>query len=83
MKIIGTGRAHPVKEVTNAMLEKFLDTSDEWIKERTGMSVRKVISDEKLEDLAIEASRQAIVSPIFATIKSCDDKENCKIHRET
>ena len=60
MKIIGTGRAHPVKEVTNAMLEKFLDTSDEWIKERTGMSVRKVISDEKLEDLAIEASRQAI-----------------------
>ena len=39
MKIIGTGRAHPVKEVTNAMLEKFLDTSDEWIKERTGMSV--------------------------------------------
>ena len=60
MKIIGTGRAHPAKVVTNAMLEEFLDTSDEWIKERTGMSVRKVISDEKLEDLAIEASIKAI-----------------------
>ena len=60
MKIIGTGRAHPAKVVTNAMLEKFLDTSDEWIKTRTGMSERRVISSEKLEDLASEASLQAI-----------------------
>ena len=60
MKIIGTGRAHPAKVVTNAMLEKFLDTSDEWIKTRTGMSERRVISSEKLEDLAAEASLQAI-----------------------
>ena len=60
MKIIGTGRAHPAKVVTNAMLEKFLDTSDEWIKTRTGMSERRVISSEILEDLAAEASLQAI-----------------------
>lgn len=60
MKIIGTGRAHPAKVVTNAMLEQFLDTSDEWIRTRTGMSERRVISSELLEDLAAEASRQAI-----------------------
>lgn len=60
MKIIGTGRAHPAKVVTNAMLEQFLDTSDEWIKTRTGMSERRVISSEKLEDLAAKASLQAI-----------------------
>ena len=60
MKIIGTGRAHPAKVVTNAMFEQFLDTSDEWIKTRTGMSERRVISSEKLEDLAAEASLQAI-----------------------
>ncbi len=60
MKIIGTGRAHPAKVVTNAMLEQFLDTSDEWIKTRTGMSERRVITSEKLEDLAAEASLQAI-----------------------
>lgn len=60
MKIIGTGRAHPSTVVTNAMLEKFLDTSDEWIKTRTGMSERRVISSEKLEDLAAEAARKAI-----------------------
>lgn len=60
MKIIGTGRVHPSTIVTNAMLEKFLDTNDEWIKTRTGMSERRVISSEKLEDLAAEASRKAI-----------------------
>jgi 3-oxoacyl-[acyl-carrier-protein] synthase-3 len=60
MKIIGTGRAHPAKVVTNAMLEKFLDTSDEWIRTRTGMAERRLITSEKLEDLAAEASRQAI-----------------------
>lgn len=60
MKIIGTGRAHPAKVVTNAMLESFLDTSDEWIVTRTGMRERKVISSERLEDLAAEASLKAI-----------------------
>ncbi|MBR4994913.1 MAG: ketoacyl-ACP synthase III [Alistipes sp.] len=60
MKIIGTGRAYPAKVVTNAMLEEFLATSDEWIRERTGISERRVISSEKLEDMAAEASRLAI-----------------------
>lgn len=60
MKIIGTGRAHPAKVVTNAMLEQILDTSDEWIKVRTGMTERRLISTERLEDLAAEASLKAI-----------------------
>ena len=60
MRIIGTGRAHPAKVVTNAMLEQFLDTNDEWIKERTGIAERRVITSEKLEDMAAEASRLAI-----------------------
>ena len=60
MKIIGTGRAHPAAVVTNAMLEQFLDTNDEWIKTRTGMAERRVISSERLEDLAAEASLKAI-----------------------
>lgn len=60
MRIIGTGRVHPSKVVTNHMLEEFLDTSDEWIKERTGISERRLISSEHLEDMASEASRLAI-----------------------
>lgn len=60
MKISGTGSVLPRKVVTNEMLSQFIDTSDEWIKTRTGVRSRRVISDEKLEDMAIEASLKAL-----------------------
>ena len=60
MKIIGTGSAHPKCAVTNEMLEQFLDTTDEWITERTGIKERRVISSEKLEDLAVIAANKAL-----------------------
>ena len=60
MKIAGTGSALPKKIVTNDMLSEFLDTSDEWIRARTGVVSRHVISDERLEDLAIEAAKRAL-----------------------
>ncbi|MDE5890016.1 MAG: ketoacyl-ACP synthase III, partial [Bacteroidales bacterium] len=60
MKIIGTGSAIPRQVVTNDMLSEFLDTSDAWIYPRTGIKSRHVISDEKLEDLAIEAANKAL-----------------------
>lgn len=60
MKIIGTGRAHPAFTLTNAMLEEILDTSNEWIVERTGINQRQIITNEKLEELAAEAARNAL-----------------------
>lgn len=60
MKIIGTGSAHPKKVVTNKMLEEFLDTTDEWITTRTGISERRLISSEALEDIATEACNKAL-----------------------
>ena len=42
------------------MLEQFLDTSDEWITERTGIKERLVISSEKLEDMAVAAANKAL-----------------------
>lgn len=50
----------PKKVVTNEMLSQFLDTCDEWIRTRTGVKSRHVISDERLEDMAIEAARKAL-----------------------
>jgi 3-oxoacyl-[acyl-carrier-protein] synthase-3 len=41
-KIIGTGSYLPEKVVTNADLEKILDTSDQWIRERTGICERRI-----------------------------------------
>ena len=60
MKLIGTGSALPRKIVTNDDLSQFLDTSDEWIYPRTGIRSRHVISDEMIEDLAVEAARKAL-----------------------
>lgn len=60
MKIAGTGSVLPKKVVTNDMLSEFLDTNDAWIYPRTGVKSRHVISDEKLEDMAIEAAKKAL-----------------------
>lgn len=59
--IIGTGSAVPDKVLTNFDLEKMVDTSDEWIRRRTGIVERR-IADEKTasSDLGLLAARRAI-----------------------
>ena len=60
MRIIGTGSMLPQKMVTNEQLSQFVDTSDEWIRERTGIETRCVLSTESLEELATEAAKRAL-----------------------
>ena len=62
MKIIGTGSAVPQKTVSNEMLTGFLNTSDEWISTRTGIRTRRILTNERLEDLAVDATRAALES---------------------
>ncbi|MDR1758555.1 MAG: ketoacyl-ACP synthase III [Bacteroidales bacterium] len=62
MKIAGTGRAMPSLSVNNDMLSVILDTNDEWISTRTGIRERRILSKERLEDLAVSAARAALVS---------------------
>ncbi|MGC8767461.1 MAG: beta-ketoacyl-ACP synthase III [Brevinematia bacterium] len=61
VRIIGTGKYVPSKVLTNHDLEKMVDTSDEWIRTRTGIIERR-IADEGIatSDLAFEASKIAI-----------------------
>lgn len=59
--VIGTGRALPEKVVTNADLEKLVDTSDEWILSRTGIKQRHIAEPgSALSDLATEAAQKAL-----------------------
>lgn len=59
--IAGTGSYAPEKIVTNADLEKLVDTNDQWIVERTGIRERHVVADDQAtSDLALEASRRAL-----------------------
>jgi len=60
-RIIGTGRYLPEKVVTNADLEALVDTSDEWIRERTGIRERRVAAEgQTTGDLAEAAARIAL-----------------------
>lgn len=60
-RIIGTGSYLPEKVLSNADLEKMVDTSDEWIVSRTGIRERRVAAeDQTTSDLALEASKKAL-----------------------
>jgi len=60
-RILATGSALPERVVTNADLEKIVDTSDEWIRSRTGIRERRVAADgETTGDLAFRAAQQAL-----------------------
>jgi 3-oxoacyl-[acyl-carrier-protein] synthase-3 len=60
-KIMGTGAAVPKKLLTNADLEKIVETSDQWITERTGIKERHIMSEgEKFSDLCTKAAEAAL-----------------------
>lgn len=60
-RIAGTGRYLPERILTNADLEKMVETSDEWIRTRTGIEQRHVASeDQKTSDLCVEAAKVAM-----------------------
>jgi len=60
-KIIGTGFYAPEKVLTNADLERMVDTSDEWIVTRTGIKERRIASKEQAaSDLGYEAGKRAL-----------------------
>lgn len=60
-RILGTGRSLPEKVLTNADLEKMVETSDEWITTRTGIKERRIAGkDEALSDFAIVAAKNAL-----------------------
>jgi 3-oxoacyl-[acyl-carrier-protein] synthase-3 len=59
--ILGTGAYLPERVMTNADLEKMVDTSDEWIVSRTGIRERRIASpDEASSDLAVKAAEKAL-----------------------
>lgn len=60
--ILGTGSCLPERKLTNADLEKIVETSDEWIVKRTGIRERRIIDDDMpLAKLAAKAAENAII----------------------
>lgn len=62
-RIAGTGRYLPERVLTNAELEKMVDTTDAWIRSRTGIESRHIAADSQTTaDLAELAARQALLA---------------------
>lgn len=59
-RITGTGSYLPPKVLTNKDIEKLVDTTDEWIVERTGIRERHVVEMESASDMAEHAARRAL-----------------------
>ncbi|MBT7610305.1 MAG: ketoacyl-ACP synthase III [Bacteriovoracaceae bacterium] len=89
-KIIGTGSYVPPNKLTNFDLEAMLDTSDEWIQQRSGIITRYWVDAETCtSDLAFEASKIAIEKSglktsdidmiVFATITPDHDFPGCGV----
>lgn len=60
VKIVGTGSAVPKLRVTNDDLSKLMDTSDEWIRTRTGIESRHLAVEETTTGMAVEAAEKAL-----------------------
>lgn len=61
--ILGTGMFVPERVMTNAEMAKIVDTSDEWITQRTGIKERRYVADDVFtSDLATEAAKIAIAN---------------------
>ena len=60
-RIVGTGHHRPDRVMTNRDLEQLVETSDEWIRQRTGIEERRIADeDQDVHDLAIPAARAAL-----------------------
>ena len=90
-RILGTGRYTPAKVVSNADLEKVVETSDSWITERTGIRRRHVAADgEVTSDMAAAAARSALEAAgltaadldliIVGTISGDTPLPSCAVH---
>jgi len=82
-RIAGTGSYLPEKILTNADLERLVDTSDEWIRSRTGIERRHVAAPgETTTDLAEHAARRAMEAAqgMAKIISARDDDEVLGVH---
>lgn len=59
-RIVGTGSCLPDLRITNDDLSKIMDTSDEWIRSRTGIGARHIAVSETTASMSVAAARQAL-----------------------
>lgn len=62
VRLLGTGACVPERIITNDELAGLVDTNDEWIRSRTGICTRHVVTKETLTSMSVEAAKKALTS---------------------
>lgn len=68
-KILGTGSCMPSNIISNKAIEALVDTSDQWIKERTGIIERRISQGETTSDLATKAAIEALKDSDISSVE--------------
>lgn len=84
-RIAALGHHQPSRVLTNTELERMVDTSDAWIRQRTGIATRRIADDtESVADLAAAAAARALAASGLApaeiglvTVATCSARDRC------
>lgn len=83
-RIVSLGHYQPTRVVTNEELAQMVDTSDEWIRTRVGISQRRVADDETVADMAAAAAEKALAGSGFTAadidlvvVATCSSVDRC------
>ncbi len=84
-RLVALGHHQPERVLTNADLEKMVDTNDEWIRQRTGIVTRRIASaEESVADLATAAAAKALANSGLSPadigqviVATCSAKDRC------
>lgn len=83
-RIVSLGHYQPSRVITNDELAAIVDTSDEWIRTRVGISERRVATDETVADMAAAAAEKALANSGFTpadidlvVVATCSSVDRC------
>ena len=83
-RIVSLGHYQPTRVVTNDELAQMVDTSDEWIRTRVGITQRRVADDETVADMAAAAAEKALAGSGFTAadidlvvVATCSSVDRC------
>ncbi|MER7702147.1 beta-ketoacyl-ACP synthase 3 [Kitasatospora sp. NPDC097605] len=83
-RIVALGHHQPAKVLTNHDLARLVDTSDEWIRRRTGIATRRIAEEESVTDLAASAAGKALAAAGLApeeiglvVVATCTARDRC------
>ena len=75
INILGLGSYVPEQKLTNDDFTRFVETNDEWIRTRTGISERRMAGREPTWYMGLQAAKQAVEKVVFTVVDVISEEE--------